>query len=48
LYNHNLNKVNDELLITGSFRLVDSTAQVICDSKQDGEGEGDKQTKTGV
>jgi len=31
-----LNKVNDEFLKIGLFRLVDLTAQVICDSQQDG------------
>jgi len=43
--------MNDEFLKIGSLRLVDSTAQVICDSQQDGGGGGgggDKQTKTGV
>ena len=31
-----LNKVNDEFLKIGLFSLVDLTAQVICDSQQDG------------
>jgi hypothetical protein len=31
--------MNDEFLKIGLFRLVNLTAQIICDSQQDGEGE---------